>query len=218
MISRRNLLVGVGAGVGVAALSVGGLAWRQIRGVPDYEFGEVGAPLGSASPSDLRCTAGILTSADIEGPFYTPKTPERRDIRDPGVTIGLIALAGRVLDAQCRPIAGAVLDFWQTDHNGVYDNQGYRYRGHQYTDADGRYELVTVRPHAYTAMSLFRTPHFHVKVQGRETKLLTTQLYLLDAQDTNARDGRYQPSLLVGYAGHDGAARRATFDFVLARG
>jgi protocatechuate 3,4-dioxygenase beta subunit len=110
------------------------------------------------------------------------------------------------------------LDFWQTDHKGVYDNQGYRYRGHQYTDAEGRFELVTVRPHPYTAMSIFRTPHIHVRVQGRDTGLLTTQLYLPDAQDTNARDGGYQPSLLVAYAGQDGGARRATFDFVLPRG
>ena len=36
-------------------------------------------------------------------------------------------------------------------------------------------------------MSTFRTPHIHVKVQGRDTALLTTQLYLPDAE-TNARD------------------------------
>jgi protocatechuate 3,4-dioxygenase beta subunit len=67
-------------------------------------------------------------------------------------------------------------------------------------------------------MSIFRTPHIHVRAQGRDTGLLTTQLYLPDAQDTNARDGGYQPSLLVAYAGQDGASRRATFDFVLPRG
>jgi protocatechuate 3,4-dioxygenase beta subunit len=218
MVSRRDLLVGIGAGVGVTVLSASGFAWRRIRSVPAYEFGGIGAPIASASASDLTCTSGTVTNAQMEGPFYTPKTPERRDIRDPGVTTGLIVLAGRVVDSQCRPIAGAVLDFWQTDHNGVYDNQGYRYRGHQYTDAEGRYELVTVRPHAYTAMSLFRTPHFHVKVQGRTTKLLTTQLYLPDAEETNGRDRGYEPSLLVAYAGEDAPARRATFDFVLARG
>jgi protocatechuate 3,4-dioxygenase beta subunit len=119
------------------------------------------------------------------GTFYSPKTPERRDIRDPLVGEALV-VAGRVLDPQCRPIAGAVLDFWQTDHLGRYDNQGYRYRGHQRTDEAGRFELVTVRPSAYTAMSLFRTPHIHVKVQGATTRLLTTQLYLPDVEETNA--------------------------------
>jgi protocatechuate 3,4-dioxygenase beta subunit len=66
-------------------------------------------------------------------------------------------------------------------------------------------------------MSLFRTPHIHVRVQGRETGLLTTQLYLPDAQDTNARDFGYRPSLAVNYAGQDGPVRHATFDFVLPR-
>jgi protocatechuate 3,4-dioxygenase beta subunit len=134
------------------------------------------------------------------------------------VNTGLLLVAGRVLDAQCRPLAGAILDFWQTDHKGEYDNHGYRYRGHQYTDADGRFELVTVRPHAYTAMSLFRTPHIHVKVQGPDTPLLTTQIYLPDAEDTNARDRGYDPSLAITYTGREGSARQATFDFVLSRG
>jgi protocatechuate 3,4-dioxygenase beta subunit len=218
MVGRRDVLVGLGSGVGVAALAIGGFAWREVRGIPPYEFDKIGAPANGLTASDLQCTAGSITPLDVEGPFYTPSTPERRDIRDAGISTGVLVLAGRVLDAQCQPIAGAVLDFWQTDHEGVYDNQGYRYRGHQYTDAEGRFELVTVRPHPYTAMSIFRTPHIHVRAQGRDTGLLTTQLYLPDAQDTNARDGGYQPSLLVAYAGQDGAARRATFDFVLPRG
>ena len=217
MISRRDLLVGVGAGAGTAVLSAGGFVWRSVRGVPAYRFGQVSASSNDVA-SDLQCTTGQITATDVEGPFYTPNTPERRDIRDAGVSSGVLVLSGRVVDPQCRPIAGAVLDFWQTDHNGVYDNQGYRYRGHQYTDAEGRFELVSVRPHSYTAMSIFRTPHIHVRVQGRETGLLTTQLYLPDAQDSNARDVGYKPSLLVTYAGQDGPARHATFDFVLARG
>jgi protocatechuate 3,4-dioxygenase beta subunit len=217
MPSRRDVLVGLGAGVGVAALSVVAIALRSRRGAPYYEFGEVGAPPASLTGSTLECTAGSLTPREVEGPFYTPKAPGRRDIRDPGVNTGVLVLAGRVLDAQCRPLAGAVLDFWQTDHNGIYDNQGYRYRGHQFTDPDGRFELVTVRPHSYTAMSLFRSPHLHVKVQGPDTPLLTTQLFLPDAQETNARDRRYQRSLEIKVASQDSAAQRATFDFVLAR-
>ena len=218
MISRRDAIVGLGASVGVTALSIGGFAWRSVRGVPRYEFDEMGTLSNTPVAADLQCTAGTITPAEPEGPFYTPKTPARRDIRDAGVSTGVVVLAGRVVDAQCRPIAGAVLDFWQTDHNGVYDNHGYRYRGHQYTDAEGRFELVTVRPHAYTAMSIFRTPHIHVRAQGRDTGLLTTQLYLPDAEETNSRDFGYQPSLVIAYAGQDGAARHATFDFVLPRG
>ena len=220
MIRRRDVLVGLGAGLGVAAFSVAALARRSgtVGSGPRYEFGETGVPVDSLTGAHLECTPGKFTARDVEGPFYTPKTPKRRDIRDAGVSTGVLVLAGRVVDAQCRPIAGAVLDFWQTDHNGIYDNQGYRYRGHQYTDAQGRFELVTVRPHGYTAMSIFRTPHIHVNVQGPDTSLLTTQLYLPDAEETNARDGGYRPSLAVRYTDQDRSARQAMFDFVLARG
>ena len=52
-----------------------------------------------------------------------------------------IELVGFVLSRDCKPIAGALIDFWQADDNGRYDNSGFRLRGHQFTDADGRYRL-----------------------------------------------------------------------------
>src|SRR5262249_59582752 len=53
------------------------------------------------------------------------------------------------LGRDCRPLAGALLDFWQADDDGSYDNQGFRLRGHQFTDAQGRYLLSTIVPAAY---------------------------------------------------------------------
>jgi protocatechuate 3,4-dioxygenase beta subunit len=213
--NRRDVLLGLGAGIGVAGASVAALRLRTLHAL-HYELGTAGASVETLDDQALKCTAGTLTSGQTEGPFYTPKTPRRRDIRDPLVGEALV-LVGRVLDTQCQPIAGAVLDFWQTDHLGRYDNEGYRYRGHQYTDALGRFELVTVRPHAYTAMSIFRTPHIHVKVLGASTRLLTTQLYLPDAAETNARDGIYDPALAIEYVERAGDQERGTFDFVLAK-
>jgi protocatechuate 3,4-dioxygenase beta subunit len=216
MSNRRDVLLGIGAGIGVTALALGAAARRAGRGHQlGYGFATADATGESLAGQPLRCTAGTLTLGQGEGPFYTPKTPERRDIRDPLVGEALV-LVGRVLDTECRPIAGAVLDFWQTGHDGEYDNHGYRYRGHQRTDAAGRFELVTVRPQAYTAMNLFRTAHIHVKVQGANTGLLTTQLYLPDLQETNAIDGGYDPALAIEYVGHEAGAERAVFDFVLA--
>lgn len=216
MSNRRDLLIGIGAGIGVAAVALGAAGRRGGRGHElGYGFAAAGAAVESLAGQPLRCTAGTLTSGQQEGPFYSPKTPERRDIRDPLVAEALV-VAGRVLDPQCRPIAGAVLDFWQTDHLGRYDNHGYRYRGHQRTDQAGRFELVTVRPSAYTAINLFRTPHIHVKVQGANTRLLTTQLYLPDAEETNARDlWSYQPELAIQYLSREAGVERAAFDFVL---
>ena len=214
MSNRRDILLGLGSVVGVAGLSIGALRLRMQHGLR-YNFDELGLPVEGLAGSAFQCTAGTLTLQQTEGPFYTPQTPHRRDIRDPFVSDNLLLVAGRVMDSQCRPIPGAVLDFWQTDHAGQYDQESYRYRGHQYTDSAGRFELITVRPQAYTAMNIFRTPHIHAKIQGQGTGLLTTQIYLPDAEETNARDGIYDPSLTVRYAGNEGSLQRSVFDFVL---
>ncbi|MCY4067113.1 MAG: intradiol ring-cleavage dioxygenase, partial [Rhodospirillaceae bacterium] len=60
-----------------------------------------------------------------------------------------------------------------------------------------------------------RTPHFHVKVQGARTRLLTTQLYFPDLDEANRRDFIYRQGLAM-RLGRAGGAWRARFDFVLA--
>jgi protocatechuate 3,4-dioxygenase beta subunit len=218
MPGRRDVLKGLGAGVGLAGASIAGLIYRADAMTQPlrYALGEPGPDVGSALEPTLQCEAGRLTTAQTEGPFYTPKTPGRRDIRD-ALHAGLsLVVAGRVLDTHCRPVPGVVLDFWQTDHTGRYDNHGYRYRGHQRTDADGRFELVTVRPVKYQALGVWRTPHIHVKAQGAKTRMLTTQLYLPDEQESNSRDFIFHESLLMTMLEGDGSAQRARFDFVLA--
>ena len=50
-----------------------------------------------------------------------------------------VIVTGYVLTRDCKPIAGAWLDFWQADDIGAYDNTGFKLRGHQFTDAAGRY-------------------------------------------------------------------------------
>lgn len=215
MTLRRDVLLGIGASAASVAGAVVALGSRSRR-LPALEFapGQAGAPIAGDAAA-LAGTAGKLTPNDGEGPFYTPGSPLRGDIRDAHPKVAAFILSGRVLDTSGRPIPGAVLDFWQTGDRGRYDNQGYGYRGHQYTDEQGRYRLVTVRPSQYTAMSIFRTPHIHAKVQGSKTPLLTTQLYMPDAQATNAIDGGYMPSLLVDFTGKDAEAQLAAFDFVL---
>lgn len=215
MSTRRDLLVMMGGTLAGAVPTVGSLLYGLDRGQAlAYK------PLRSAvSGSDVAtaCTAGKLTLVGPEGPFYIPHTPRRRDIRGPSAPIDLVALTGRVLDSNCRPIAGAVLDFWQTGDKGEYDLQGYGYRGHQYTDADGRYTLLTIRPSEYTSLGLARTPHIHVKVQGAGTGLLATQLFFPDANETNSSDPIFDPDLVVRLDGKQDNTQLASFDFVLAR-
>lgn len=150
-----------------------------------------------------------VTPRQTEGPFYTPNSPRRTSLLEPGVSGTKITLTGLVVATDCQPIANALVDFWHADDKGRYDNAGYKLRGHQFTDDNGRYQLETIVPGQYTG----RTRHFHVKVQAPNQRVLTTQLYFPD-EPQNKRDRLFNPALLMAV---DDAAdgKLANFDFVL---
>jgi protocatechuate 3,4-dioxygenase beta subunit len=150
------------------------------------------------------------TPAQTEGPFFTPRSPRRRSIVPAGASGTRLTLSGRVLTTGGRPIPRALLDFWQADGRGVYDNRGYRFRGHQLADARGRFVLQTVVPGLYTG----RTRHIHVKAQAPRGRVLTTQLYF-PGEARNRDDGLFDPELLLRRLRRVGGARVARFDFVL---
>jgi len=150
------------------------------------------------------------TPAQTEGPYFTPNSPLRRSIVPAGAAGVRLTLTGRVLTTGGKPVARALIDFWQADAGGVYDNSGYRFRGHQLTDAKGRYSLTTVVPGLYPG----RTKHIHVKVQPRGGSILTTQLYF-PGVPRNRSDRIFQSALLVRNWRKVGARRAARFDFVL---
>jgi protocatechuate 3,4-dioxygenase beta subunit len=104
---------------------------------------------------------GRQTPPQTAGPYYTPDTPRRTRLVEPGMAGTPLVLTGRVLTPDCAPVAGALLDFWQCDADGHYDNRGYRLRGHQFSAAGGQYRLETIQPGSYPV----RTPHIHVRVQ-----------------------------------------------------
>jgi hydroxyquinol 1,2-dioxygenase len=99
---------------------------------------------------------GGATETTVLGPFYVAGAkdmPMWADIA--GSAPGEPAyISGRVLDVNGKPIAGAVLDVWQTDGEGFYDvqrpggNEHYA-RGRFTTGADGRYGFRTVKPVSY---------------------------------------------------------------------
>jgi protocatechuate 3,4-dioxygenase beta subunit len=119
-----------------------------------------------------------------------------------------LLLSGRVLTLACVPVAGATLDFWQADAGGTYDNGGYRLRGHQSTDAAGRYSLGTIVPGEYPG----RTEHIHVKVRAPGKAVLTTQLYFPGVA-RNQEDSIFDAHLLVTMQS-TATGKAATFDFV----
>ena len=158
-------------------------------------------------PSDC---SGILTPSLEEGPFYKSGSPERKNIAGAGTIGNKLIMEGYVFDRNCQPIAGAWVDFWQADGNGVYDNAGYNLRGHQYTDESGRYHLETVRPVEYGP----RTAHIHVKVKANDdSPAITTQLFL-PGERRNETDSIFDSSLVMDVVDTDDG-EKATFNFVL---
>ena len=149
-----------------------------------------------ADPDDATPPVG-------EGPFFRPRSPERTSFREPGVGGTPFELRGRVLTTDGRPVPNAVLDFWHTDDSGSYDHEGYRFRGHQRTGADGRYVLTTIVPGAYGGMP----KHYHVKLAGAG-RALTTQLQFRE----DVKSFRIDERLVIAGAGESGQGR---FDFVL---
>ncbi len=147
-----------------------------------------------AAPSLLVSGAALAVLAPTpgagEGPFYPVRMPSDDDadlVRVEGAMPeaggDILHLAGRVLDTNARPIAGARIEIWQCDANGVYLHPGDRRRasrdagfqgfGHAKADAAGRFAFRTIVPVPYPG----RTPHIHVKVLRGGRDRLTTQLY-----------------------------------------
>ena len=149
------------------------------------------------------------TPAQTPGPFYTPDSPRRTSLVEPGASAERLMLAGIVLSPGCTPIANALLDFWHCDEKGDYDNRGYRYRGHLFADAQGRYRLETIVPGQYPG----RTRHIHVRVQAPGGPVLTTQLYFPE-EPRNRSDWIYRPELTMQMT-RGSAQRDARFDFVV---
>jgi protocatechuate 3,4-dioxygenase beta subunit len=174
-------------------------------------FLSLDAAVGQATltPTPECHDGAAATLRQTEGPFFKPTSPERADLIEPGMAGQPIELVGYVLTRACQPVANALLDLWQADHDGEYDNAGFRLRGHVRADAEGRYRFRTIVPGAYQG----RTRHLHVKIAPPTGRLLTTQLYF-PGEPKNARDGLFRQALLIRTAKNEGSLA-GRFDFVL---
>ncbi len=210
---RAALKVLGGTAAGVAVAGVGGLVWLKRWADPhtplDYAF-----PAGAGFVPTRGAAHLQPTDAETEGPFYTPHTPLRTAIAEAGTPGTPLAIAGRVVTTDGRPIRGAVLDVWNCDGRGVYDNDGFNLRGHQFTDDEGRFRVDTVKPADYRMAGIHRTPHVHIKAQGPGTRLLTTQLYF-PGEPLNAHDRFFDPDLVVAMQPAEPGRLAAAFTFVL---
>ncbi|PYR54705.1 MAG: protocatechuate 3,4-dioxygenase subunit beta, partial [Acidobacteria bacterium] len=102
-----------------------------------------------------------------------------------------IIVAGRLLDEDARPIAGALIELWQANAAGRYRHvkddhpapldPNVTGAGRAITDADGRYQFTTIKPGAYPWRNhdnAWRPAHIHFSVFGSSFRTrLVTQMY-----------------------------------------
>ncbi|QIZ37335.1 catechol 1,2-dioxygenase [Saccharopolyspora sp. ASAGF58] len=136
----------------------------------------------------------------IEGPYYVPGAPEQGDRgvvpmreNEPGT---LLTWTGRVTSVDGRALAGAQVELWHADADGLYSQFApgipeWNLRGTFTAGADGRFEIRTIRPAPYqiptdgpcgkliaaAGWHAWRPAHLHVKVSAPGHELLTAQLY-----------------------------------------
>jgi hydroxyquinol 1,2-dioxygenase len=138
------------------------------------------------------------TPSTVEGPFHVPDAPPMANganmaANAPGIPCFCV---GKVSGLAGEPVAGATLDLWQTDGEGLYEAQkpgidGPWMRGIYRTQPDGSYLIRTVAPIAYTIpmdgtvgelmnrtnMSHMRPAHIHFDVEAPGYHGLVTHLF-----------------------------------------
>lgn len=136
------------------------------------------------------------TPETTEGPYYIFNSTQRLDTAwlvnaDNDLTLVTgsstrasgtpLLLSGQLVNLSGAPVAGATIEIWQTDNNGIYYHSGNTYQsrdqnfqffGTSVTDASGNYSFRTVRPGLYTG----RIRHIHFKIKLNGTTLTTSQL------------------------------------------
>jgi protocatechuate 3,4-dioxygenase beta subunit len=202
---RRFLGATIVSGVTVAACSDDDDPTTVASTSPNTPAATSNAATDALPPTPSCTDDDDITPEQMEGPFFTPNSPERTSLVDPGMSGSPLTVMGRVLSTDCEPVAGALLDFWQANDAGEYDNEGYTLRGHQFAANDGTFRLETILPGLYPG----RTRHIHVKVQAANRPVLTTQVYF-PGEPRNAEDAIFADALVMAVNGNS-----ATFDFVL---
>jgi hydroxyquinol 1,2-dioxygenase len=141
--------------------------------------------------------ASDATPSTVEGPFHVANAPTIANGGSmaegaPGVACFVM---GKVRGLSGEPIAGAILDLWQTDGEGLYEDQrgtkGPWMRGLYRTQADGSFLIRTVAPIGYTIpmdgtvgelmnrtdISHMRPAHIHFAVSAPGYEELVTHLF-----------------------------------------
>jgi protocatechuate 3,4-dioxygenase beta subunit len=134
--------------------------------------------------------------ADLTGPRLGDLRPGEisNDLTTAGPVGERITVSGRLLDMEGRPIRDSLVEVWQCNAAGRYAHRwdrwpapldpGFTGAGRTVTDADGRYEFLTIKPGPYpwgNHPNAWRPAHIHFSLFGRAfTQRLVTQMYFPD--------------------------------------
>jgi len=142
------------------------------------------------------------TPSTVMGPFHidgSPEMPMGADLAE-GLDGELCFLVGTIRDLAGNPVAGAQMDIWQADADGMYESQlGMEepfLRAIFHTGADGKYLIRTIAPPGYsipmdgtvgdllreTDISHFRPAHIHFLITAPGYATLITHLFKKDAR------------------------------------
>lgn len=157
-----------------------------------------------------------LTLPTVQGPYYKEGAPIKEGKEFVGEMEGeRLVVTGKVMSfLECHPVNGAVLDFWQTDSKGKYDNTDFNLRGKVISDENGNYTLDTILPGSYSDGNIIRPAHIHVKAwipENPGNPSLVSQLYF--EGDPNM-DIFVKEPLIMKIVDKNGT-KFANFDFVL---
>lgn len=190
---------------------------------------------------DVHASGRAGTRANLTGPYHAAH-PVKADghLLEKAVAPDAprLQLTGVVRDAATgQPIAGAQVDVWSADHNGIYDRQGTHLRGIVVTDTQGRYAIETLLPSDYAEHDhdpvgeLFRAmgrtntraAHVHVRISVDQRVCLTTQVFMSNSATlkTDYVEGAVTEDLIAQLKIVEGAPTpsfSAHFDFDIHRG
>jgi protocatechuate 3,4-dioxygenase beta subunit len=213
----------------------------QICDAERQEFILLSDTLGVSMLVDAINHAGAteeVTESSVLGPFYRPGAPLHAN-GDAifGESEGEpVVVGGQVSSSDGSPIAGALVEVWQTAPNGLYYSQDpeqeeFNLCGQFHTAADGRFQFRSLLPRSYpipadgpvgamlraTRRNIYRPAHIHFKISAEGHRGLITELYSR-GDEFLRRDPVFgvKDSLVVEYRRIDDGLC-LDYDFVLAR-
>ena len=152
---------------------------QMARQIPRYPRSFTRVPSRALVERPLTLTE-LTGPAGIERRLGAGKLDLCRAVPEGARAIGqLISVSGRVTDEDGSPIAGALVEIWQANSCGKYIHELDRFdapidpnftgQGRLLTDAEGRYEFLSIKPGAYPVLESgwwWRPPHIHFSIFG----------------------------------------------------